>query len=99
MELEKPQSSEFDEEAEILKTLGHPIRLKIIYSLAKRSLCVNDLGDCVGEPQPKISQHLALLRARGIVRAEREGVNIKYRLVHPLVIKIAEILVGEKDGC
>ncbi|WP_320409063.1 metalloregulator ArsR/SmtB family transcription factor [Candidatus Kryptobacter tengchongensis] len=96
MELKKLKNSDFTEEAEILKILGHPIRLKIVCGLIEQSLCVNDIGDCLGEPQPKISQHLALLRAKGIVKAEREGVNIKYRVVHPLVIKIIKLVEREK---
>ncbi|MFN3134141.1 MAG: ArsR/SmtB family transcription factor [Candidatus Kryptonium sp.] len=96
MDLEKLKDLDFTEEAEILKILGHPMRLKIICGIIEQDLCVGDIGGCLEEPQPKISQHLALLRAKGIVKAERDGLNIKYRVVHPLVIKIAKILEKEK---
>ncbi|MEN3037592.1 MAG: metalloregulator ArsR/SmtB family transcription factor [Candidatus Kryptonium sp.] len=96
MDLKRIKNSDFTEEAEILKILGHPTRLKIVCGLIEQGLCVSDIGDCLGEPQPKISQHLALLRAKGIVKAEREGLNIRYRVVHPLVLKIAKILEREK---
>jgi|FaiFalFF_MnMetaG_3_1042247.scaffolds.fasta_scaffold14942_4 ArsR family transcriptional regulator len=96
MELEKLKQVGFEEEAEILKILAHPMRLKIVCGLMERELCVSDIEECLGEPQPKISQHLSLLRAKGIVKAEREGLNIRYRVVHPLVIKIVKILEREK---
>ncbi len=94
--MRKLKTVDFSEEAEIFKILGHPTRLKIVCGLIDNNLCVSDIGDCLDEPQPKISQHLALLRAKGIVKAEREGLNIKYTVVHPLVIKIARILEREK---
>ncbi len=90
------KSVDFADEAEIFKILGHPTRLKIICGLIDQGMCVSDIGDCLGESQPKISQHLALLRAKGIVKAEREGLNIRYKVVHPFVIKIAKILEREK---
>ncbi len=96
MDLERLKQVGFEEEAEILKILAHPVRLKIICGLMERELCVSDIEKCLGEAQPRISQHLSLLRAKGIVKAEREGLNIRYRVVHPLVIKIVKILEREK---
>jgi ArsR family transcriptional regulator len=96
MDIKKLKTVDFTEEAEIFKILGHPTRLKIVCGLIDNNLCVSDIGDCLDEPQPKISQHLALLRAKGIVKAEREGLNIKYSVVNPLVIKIVRILEREK---
>ena len=94
--IEKIRKMNLDEEAEILKLLGHPIRLKIICGLLEQDCCVTDIWSCLGEPQPKISQHLALLRAKGIVKAEREGLNVKYKVVDPLAIKIAKMLEKSK---
>lgn len=96
MDIKKAKNISFEEEAEIFKILGHPMRLKLVCGLLGEGLCVSDIEDCLGEPQPKISQHLAILRAKGIVRAEREGQNIRYKVVHPLVIKIAKLLEREK---
>lgn len=96
VDLKKLKTMDFSEEAEILRIIGHPTRLKIICGIIEQGLCVSDIGNCLDEPQPKISQHLALLRAKGIVKAERDGLNIKYRVIHPLVVKIAKILEREK---
>lgn len=96
MDMKRLKVIDFSEEVEILKILAHPTRLKIVCGLIDQNLCVSDIGDCLDEPQPKISQHLALLRAKGIVKAEREGLNIKYTVVHPLAIKIAKVLEREK---
>jgi len=96
MDIKRLKEVDFSEEAEIFRILGHPVRLKIVCGLIDQDLCVSDIGDCLDEAQPKISQHLALLRAKGIVKAERDGLNIRYRVVHPLVIKIAKVLEREK---
>lgn len=49
-----------------------PTRLRILHLLAKTPLCVCHFQEILGEPQVKISKHLAYLRERGMVIAERE---------------------------
>ena len=55
-------------------------RLRILHLLSKSPLCVCHFQDILGEPQVKISKHLAYLRTRGMVRAEREQNWIIYSL-------------------
>lgn len=73
-------------QAEILKTLASPRRLEILHALALGPLEVGHLADAIGAAQPNVSQHLSVLRAAGIVEAEREGRGVQYRLADPDVM-------------
>ncbi len=79
---------QFNAEAEILKVLGHPIRLKIVAGLCTRECNVKHIWECLGLPQATVSQHLALLKNKGIIEGKREGVEVHYSVVHPLAKKI-----------
>ena len=73
-------------QAEILKTLASPRRLDILHRLAEGPVEVGRLADELGLAQPNVSQHLAVLRAAGLVEAEREGREVRYRLSDPDVM-------------
>jgi DNA-binding transcriptional ArsR family regulator len=90
MEFDKTRN--FDQEAEILKAIGHPIRLKIVAGLCARECNVKHIWECLNLPQATVSQHLALLKNKGIIEGKREGVEVHYRVVHPLVKKLVGIL-------
>jgi ArsR family transcriptional regulator len=92
MEKEFVKSRQFEQEAEILKVLGHPIRLKIVAGLCTQECNVKHIWECLNLPQATVSQHLALLKNKGIIEGKRDGVEVYYSVVHPLAKKIVEIL-------
>ena len=63
--------------------LGNPTRLQLLNLMGQRELCVCELVAALEQPQPKISQHLAILRAVGLVQARKEGKWMHYRIVKP----------------
>ncbi len=71
----------FEIEADTLRALAHPKRLMILSQLGGDSRSVSELATRVGISLPNASQHLRVLRDRGVVRAERVGQVVKYRLV------------------
>ena len=73
-------------QAEILKTLASPRRLNILHELARGPMEVGRLAEAIGASQPSVSQHLAVLRTAGIVEAERDGREVRYRLADPDVL-------------
>jgi DNA-binding transcriptional ArsR family regulator len=73
-------------QADVLKTLAHPRRLEILHRLAAQPCEVGRLASDLGYSQPNVSQHLAVLRSAGIVEAERDGREVRYRLSDPDVI-------------
>ncbi len=85
-------SRKFNAEAEILKVLGHPIRLKIVAGLCTRECNVKHIWECLGLPQATVSQHLALLKHKGIIEGKREGVEVHYSVINPLAKKLISML-------
>ncbi len=81
-------------QAEVLKTLANPRRLEIIHRLAQGPCEVGRLAEEIGASQPNISQHLSVLRAAGIVDAERDGREVRYRLADPDVITACNVMRG-----
>ena len=79
---------QFAAEAEVLKVLGHPIRLKIVAGLCTQECNVKHIWECLNLPQATVSQHLALLKHKGIIEGKREGVEVHYSVIHPLAKKI-----------
>src|SRR5690348_12602194 len=66
--------------ARFFRVLGDPTRLHILQLLEERELTVNELVAAVGQPQPRVSTHLACLRHCGFVITERHGKEIVYSL-------------------
>jgi ArsR family transcriptional regulator len=92
VEFDKMQS--FDREAEILKVLGHPVRLKIVAGLISQTCNVKKIWECLGLPQATVSQHLALLKNKGIIEGRREGVEVFYHVVSTEARQIVGALFG-----
>jgi ArsR family transcriptional regulator len=79
-------------QAEVMRTLAHPTRLRIIHALAQEPLEVGRLAGSLGITQPNASQHLALMRGAGIVEAERSGREVRYRLSDPEVVAACALM-------
>jgi DNA-binding transcriptional ArsR family regulator len=86
--MEFDKNRQFNEEAEILKVLGHPIRLKIVAGLCSRECNVKHIWECLELPQATVSQHLALLKHKGVIVGTRDGTEVNYSVVHPLAKRI-----------
>lgn len=85
----------FDREAEILKVLGHPVRFKIVAGLMSQSCNVKKIWECLGLPQATVSQHLALLKNKGIISGRRDGVEIYYQVICPRTMAIVTALLNQ----
>jgi DNA-binding transcriptional ArsR family regulator len=81
-------------QAEILRTLANPRRLEILHRLAEGPCEVGRLAEEIGASQPNVSQHLSVLRAAGLVEAERDGREVRYRLTDPDVITACAVMRG-----
>jgi DNA-binding transcriptional ArsR family regulator len=83
----------FDEEAKVFKMLSHPVRLKIVAGLCFQECNVKHIWECLGLPQATVSQHLALLKNKGIISGKREGVEVHYSVVNPLAKQVVALLM------
>ena len=78
-------------QADLCQTLAEPTRLEMLSLLGDGPKAVKDLVALLGQRQAKVSQHLALLRQRGIVRAERVGNEMHYSLVDTRILDACHI--------
>lgn len=78
--------------AQVCSGLADPNRILIIYSLSEGPRNVNDIANKMELPQPTVSRHLKILRERGIVRAERDGQTINYRLSDQRIVQALDLL-------
>ena len=81
-------------QADVLKTLSNPKRLEIVHLLADGPREVGKLAEELGISQPNVSQHLAIMRSAGVVEAERDGREVRYRLADPEIIVACETMRG-----
>ncbi|MBL8543547.1 MAG: winged helix-turn-helix transcriptional regulator [Hyphomonadaceae bacterium] len=80
------------EAAELLKLLANDQRLIILCRLSDTEMSVSELGEYVSLTQSALSQHLAKLRAQGLVATRRDGQNIYYKLANPTAQKLVGAL-------
>jgi ArsR family transcriptional regulator, virulence genes transcriptional regulator len=88
--------------SEVCKTLANPKRQEILDNLRHKEMTVNELVEITGITQANLSQHLAILRAKGILLTRRNGINVHYRLSNPKIMQafdlISEILKDSSDS-
>ncbi len=92
------KDDDYSREAEILKVLGHPIRLKIIAGLISQACNVKKIWECLELPQATASQHLALLKNKGIIEGKRDGVEVYYHVISPQAEQIVRSLFVIDDS-
>ena len=77
--------------AEFFKALAHPIRIRILEILRRGERSVQELQMRLSLDQSTVSQQLAVLRAKNIVAAEKEGTTVRYRIHDPLVGDLLDV--------
>lgn len=82
----------FQMHAEICKTLSNPIRLEILSKLRDGKKSVNEIASLTEVRQATVSQHLAVLRQRGVVSTRREGINIYYDVANPKITRACDLM-------
>ena len=78
--------------ARVCKALADPKRLLIINELRDGPKAVGDIASALQISQPNVSRHLAVLRDRGFVTAERLGSNVRYALASPKILRAVDLL-------
>ncbi len=78
--------------ASICQILSNPKRLEIIDQLRDGEMTVNGLAASLEISQANLSQHLAVMRQKGIVTTRRDGLNIYYRLSNPKITQACDLM-------
>ena len=90
---EMPSEDEIQKNADTIKALADPTRIKIIYLLKNGELCVCEIMAALDKPQPTVSHHLNILKNAGLLKWRKEGVWIHYRLSNTKILdNINELL-------
>jgi len=82
----------FDLHAQICQALGNGKRLEILDALRRSERSVGELAAALGVRKANVSQHLMVLRAKGIVIARRDGQTVYYRVVSPKVSQACDLM-------
>lgn len=97
--MQKPSQSEvierdehIDQAARALKAMSHPLRLKILCVLGDNEVSVQDIVELVGTTQSNISQHLAILREKDVLRTRKDANRVYYRINDPRTLKLIALL-------
>jgi len=88
----KQNKTLFELQSDVCKTLASPKRLEIINALKEGEKTVGELVEILGVPKANVSQHLAVMRLKGILKSRREGVNIYYQIANPKVVQACALM-------
>jgi DNA-binding transcriptional ArsR family regulator len=77
--------------ADFFRALAHPVRIRILEALGKGDRSVQELQEALGLEQPIVSQQLAVLRSKNIVKAHKLGTTVRYALSDRLVSKLLTV--------
>ena len=83
---------DFNRDSELLKALGHPVRMKMAVGLLSGECHVDKMVRKLGLPQSTVSQHLGVLRNQGILEIRKDGVRTCYKVVDKRVIALLKAL-------
>ena len=75
-----------------IKSIAHPLRLKILCVLGDKEVSVQDIVADVGTSQSNISQHLAILRDKGVLTTRKDANRVYYRIGDPRTIKLVGMM-------
>ena len=78
--------------ARSLKAMSHPLRLKILCTLGDREISVQDIVERVGTSQSNISQHLAILRDKGILSSRKDANRVFYRVGDARTLRLISMM-------
>ncbi len=78
--------------SDMCKTLANPKRQEILDYLRQKEMTVNQLVKKTGISQANLSQHLAILRTKGIVSSRREGISVYYSISNSKIIKAFDLI-------
>ena len=82
----------FDLHADICKVFSNAKRLEILNTLRHKEMTASELIEKIGISKANLSQHMSILRSKGVVLTRREGLNIFYRISSPKIIQACDLM-------
>ncbi len=81
-------------QADVLKALGHPLRLAVADVLRGGECCVCDIAERLGAERSNVSRHLTLMQRAGVLDSRKEGLRVIYSLATPCVLNFFQCIGG-----
>jgi DNA-binding transcriptional ArsR family regulator len=76
----------YKRKAEIIKAVGHPLRVAVVDFLKDGEKCVCDIAEHVGSERSNVSRHLAVMLKAGVLQCRKEGLQVYYELRTPCIL-------------
>ena len=86
------REEEIQQAAQAMKAIAHPLRLKILCVLGDQEISVQGIVDQVGTSQSNISQHLAILRDKGVLATRKDANRVYYRIGDLRTLKLVGMM-------
>jgi ArsR family transcriptional regulator len=82
----------YELQADLCKIFSNAKRLEIINALKDKEMSASELIERIGLSKANLSQHMGVLKSKGVVLTRREGVNIYYRISNPKIIQACHLI-------
>ncbi|MFA6970357.1 MAG: metalloregulator ArsR/SmtB family transcription factor [Gallionella sp.] len=86
------REEDIQQASQAIKAIAHPLRLKILCVLGDQEISVQDIVEQVGTSQSNISQHLAILRDKGVLSTRKEANRVYYRIGDLRTLKLVSMM-------
>ena len=86
------REEDIQQASQAIKAIAHPLRLKILCVLGDQEVSVQDIVDRVGTSQSNISQHLAILRDKGVLSTRKDANRVFYRVGDLRTLKLVSLM-------
>ena len=84
--------SDIERASRSLKAISHPLRLKILCTLGDKEVSVQEIVENVGTSQSNISQHLGILRDKGILESRKDANRVFYRVGDSRILRLIDMM-------
>ncbi|MEQ1516366.1 MAG: metalloregulator ArsR/SmtB family transcription factor [Usitatibacteraceae bacterium] len=85
------KAENIEQAAVAMQAMSHPLRIKILCLLSSGEMIVQEITDAVGSTQSNISQHLAILKACGMINSRKEATKVFYRIKDDRILKMISL--------
>lgn len=86
------RDEDIEQASNAIKAIAHPLRLKILCTLGDQEVSVQEIVDAVGTSQSNISQHLAILRDKGVLCTRKDANRVYYRIEDLRTLKLVSLM-------
>lgn len=92
--LKENKHLQYQKQAEIAKSIGHPLRVAIIDFLRDGEQCVCDIAEHIGSERSNVSRHLSVMVRAGVLEYRKEGLKVLYKLKAPCILQFFSCVTG-----